>query len=83
VSRAILGVLANLGRQWAMLERTKQPPMNVVPQAEPVPDLRPLSTRPEDALLELYELLETYAPFWYTEGHHDRAEAALRLDKPR
>jgi hypothetical protein len=26
----------------------------------------------------LYELLETYAPEWYTEEHHNRAEAALR-----
>jgi len=66
-----------------MLERTKQRPMNVVPQSEEVRDLQPWSTRREDALLELYELLETYAPSWYTEGHHDRVESALRLAKPR
>jgi len=36
------------------------------------------------ALLELYALLEEYAPTWYTEQHHNRAEAALRtlLDTP-
>jgi hypothetical protein len=31
------------------------------------------------ALKMLYDLLEDYAPAWYTEEHHDRAEAALRL----
>jgi hypothetical protein len=31
-----------------------------------------------EALRMLYELLETYAPEWYTEEHHNRAEAALR-----
>jgi hypothetical protein len=30
------------------------------------------------ALKMLYDLLEAYAPHWYTEEHHDRAEAALR-----
>jgi hypothetical protein len=31
-----------------------------------------------EALKMLYDLLEAYAPHWYTEEHHDRAEAALR-----
>jgi len=31
----------------------------------------------QEALKMLYELLEGYAPSWYTEEHHDRAEAAL------
>jgi hypothetical protein len=67
-----------------MLEPTKQPEMSVPSQSvEEIPDLRPWSRRPEDALRELYELLETYAPSWYTEGHHDRAESALRSAKPR
>jgi hypothetical protein len=30
------------------------------------------------ALEELFELLEDYAPVWYTEEHHDRAIKALR-----
>lgn len=33
------------------------------------------------SFLELFQLLEQYAPAWYTEGHHDRAllaQAALR-----
>jgi hypothetical protein len=42
-------------------------------------------------LLELFELLETYAPAWYSEEQRDRAIAALnytdkaglRLVKPR
>jgi hypothetical protein len=34
-----------------------------------------------EALKMLYDLLEEYAPAWYTEEHHDKAEAALRLVK--
>jgi hypothetical protein len=34
---------------------------------------------PLNALKTLYELLEKYAPAWYTREHHDNAEAALRL----
>jgi hypothetical protein len=29
------------------------------------------------ALLELFELLEDYAPVWYSEEHHNRAVQAL------
>ena len=29
-------------------------------------------------LRELYELLEDYAPVWYSEEAHNRAEAALK-----
>lgn len=32
-----------------------------------------------EALAELYELLEEYAPTWYSEEMHHRAEAALRV----
>jgi hypothetical protein len=32
---------------------------------------------PEVVLRELFELLEDYAPMWYTEEHHRRAVAAL------
>lgn len=34
-----------------------------------------------EALTTLYELLEAYAPVWYIEEHHDKAEAALRFVK--
>jgi len=37
--------------------------------------------RLEDALAELHNLLEEYAPSWYTEEHHDKAESALRSVK--
>ena len=30
------------------------------------------------ALRELYDILESHAPRWYTEEHHQRAESALR-----
>jgi hypothetical protein len=32
-----------------------------------------------EALKMLYDLLEDYAPEWYTHECHDKAEAALRL----
>ena len=34
-----------------------------------------------DALEDLYDLLEEYAPAWYTEEHRERAQAALRSVK--
>ena len=38
-------------------------------------DTHPLTAK--EALAELIELLEDYAPTWYTEEHHKRALAAL------
>jgi hypothetical protein len=32
-----------------------------------------------EAFLELFELLEVYAPIWYTEQHHQRALTAWRI----
>jgi hypothetical protein len=34
-----------------------------------------------DALSELHDLLEAYAPWWYTEEHHRHAELALHTGK--
>lgn len=31
------------------------------------------------SFLELFELLQEYAPVWYTEQHHNRALAAYRI----
>ena len=31
------------------------------------------------SFLELFELLQEYAPVWYTEQHHNRAVAAYRI----
>ena len=42
--------------------------------------LTPEQSSPADCasiLLELFELLEEYAPMWYTEDHHNRAASAL------
>ncbi len=36
-------------------------------------------SRLEDALRTLYELLEEYAPSWYTRAHHDKAATALGI----
>lgn len=35
------------------------------------------SLSPDIALKELFDLLEIYAPAWYTQEQHDRAAAAL------
>ena len=32
-----------------------------------------------EAFLELFELLEDYAPIWYTEQHHNRAVVVRRI----
>ena len=42
----------------------------------PKQPLRPAPT-PRAVLKELFDLLEEYAPTWYTEELHDRAKAAL------
>ena len=34
-----------------------------------------------DVLSELYDLLEKYAPAWYTQAHHAKAESALHRVK--
>ena len=34
-------------------------------------------------LEEVFELLEDYAPLWYTEEHHERILAALRIGMNR
>ena len=37
------------------------------------------SSRTNEVYLELFSLLELYAPTWYKEEHHNRAAAALGL----
>jgi hypothetical protein len=44
---------------------------------EPAPEAQ--SVRVEEAFRELFNLLEQYAPVWYTEDYHNRALAALRV----
>ena len=34
-----------------------------------------------NSLIELFDLLEEYAPMWYTAAHHERALAAIRALK--
>lgn len=40
-------------------------------------------TRLVDALSQLHDLLEEYAPSWYTEQHHEQVTAALDAEKKR
>ncbi len=42
-----------------------------------VPSVDRRAVSPRVVLEELFELLEDYAPTWYTEEHHNRAVAAL------
>ena len=46
-----------------------------------VRDEGPETTQLESAILELYNLLESYAPSWYTQEHHNHVESALRSIK--
>jgi hypothetical protein len=49
---------------------------------ETINQMPPRSTpTPKAVLQELFELLEEYAPMWYTEELHDRAEAALSSEE--
>jgi hypothetical protein len=50
--------------------------VKVVREAVNQPPPRPAPT-PRAVLRELFDLLEEYAPVWYTEELHDRAKAAL------
>jgi hypothetical protein len=56
--------------------------METVVQGESVRDeeypQQVVAVSPIMALQELYELLEDYAPMWYSEEAHNRAEAALK-----
>ncbi len=36
----------------------------------------------EQALSEVYDLLESYGPFWYSVALRDRVRSALELDEP-
>jgi hypothetical protein len=44
-----------------------------LPHADPHDDI----PTPRQVLEELFQLLEDYAPAWYTEAHHNRAVSAL------
>jgi hypothetical protein len=47
-------------------------------------EILPLQKRQKmlnDALRLLFDLLEDYAPLWYTKEHHDQAAKALQLDE--
>lgn len=52
----------------------RNPPQNTVSSFE-----KQQPVNPSEVLVELFELLEEYAPSWYTEEHHDRALSALRI----
>jgi len=54
----------------------KRATVKVERQSLQQPQSRPAPT-PRAVLKELFDLLEEYAPTWYTEELHKRAEAAL------
>jgi len=43
--------------------------------------LRENRNKLNEALKVLFDLLEEYAPLWYTKEHHDQAKAAMRCNK--
>jgi len=64
------------------LGHTEQLEANRFPkQMNEASEMRLQLTQLAEALAELYELLEGYAPTWYTLRHHERAESALRSMK--
>ena len=46
-----------------------------------LPDKDEGFTKFAEALSDLYNLLEQYAPTWYTQAHREKARATLRLAK--
>lgn len=58
----------------------KRATAKIVRESIEQPPPRPAPT-PRTVLQELFDLLEEYAPVWYTEELHDRAEAALSSEE--
>ena len=46
-----------------------------------LPRLRENRKKLNEALKTLFDLLEEYAPLWYTKEHHDQAKAAIACNK--
>jgi hypothetical protein len=62
--------------------RTKQSDASSFPQhSNEALEMKLQLARAADVLAELYELLEKYAPTWYTQHHHEKADSVLRLLK--
>jgi hypothetical protein len=62
-----------------ILNRTEQSDVSSLAQLpDDASELKRHLIRPAEVLAELYGLLEEYAPSWYTQQHHQRAESALR-----
>jgi hypothetical protein len=67
------------GSEKVILNRTEQSDVYSLAQPpEDAPEMKRQLIRAAEALAELYGLLEEYAPSWYTQQHHQRAESALR-----
>jgi hypothetical protein len=67
-------------REDMALDCTEQSGASRLPQrSKGTSEMQLRLTQVVDALAELYNLLEQYAPLWYTREHHEKAESALRL----
>lgn len=66
-----------------MLDRNTQLDMSARPHRLDYTSVResPQTQQLADVLEELYELLEEYGPYWYTQEHREKAESALQLLK--
>src|SRR6267143_2960 len=70
------------GGKDVILGHTEQLEMSSFPkQMNETSEMRLQLAQLAEALAELYGLLESYAPTWYTLHHHERAESALRSMK--
>ena len=59
---------------------TRQSTLRTVPQrSNSVSEMERDRVLLTKVLTEIYELLEEYAPPWYTQEHHERVKAALSL----
>jgi hypothetical protein len=74
----------NRKRTTENIDHNRSPQSQQLPRPEQLPrseqllrtEQRPAPT-PLAVLKELFDLLEEYAPLWYTKEIHDRAQAAL------
>jgi|GEM_PF-6228551 hypothetical protein len=58
---------------------SERSPQRIEESGPPERDARKFEIASADALAELYDLLRDYAPPWYTERHHQKAENVLRM----
>ena len=72
----IFSALAELARSYGGVVNTQPSRKKTLPHAKREELLESQFKTVAESFLELFELLEEYAPAWYSEEHHNRAVAA-------